>query len=107
MALHPFQWRRASRCCRARRSCRTTWSTISEVNRKRTVTDNLWAAFYDAGGQETEGSMLATAATYGADKLWVLLKPVPISMDEVEEEEEMPLAQRRAAQAPAAMSRGM
>ena len=30
---------------------------------------------------ETNGMFLADAASYGADKLWCLLKPIPIELD--------------------------
>ena len=31
---------------------------------------------------ETRGMFVAAAETYGTDKLWVVLKPIPIELDE-------------------------
>ena len=44
--------------------------------------ENVWASFFDAHGGETEGSWVANAATYGADKLLVLLKPIAVELDD-------------------------
>ena len=44
--------------------------------------ENVWASFFDAHGGETEGAWVANAATYGADKLLVLLKPIAVELDD-------------------------
>ena len=35
---------------------------------------------------ETRGKMVASAETYGADRLWVVLKPIPIELDSEDEQ---------------------
>ena len=37
---------------------------------------------YDAVDGETRGVMVADPQTYGATKLWVVLKPIPIDCDD-------------------------
>ena len=65
---------------------------ITEINKRRTVQDNVSVAFSDELHGETSSQMVADANTYGADKLWVLLKaiPVDITADDDEEERESP-----------------
>ena len=55
--------------------------TIAEVNRRKTVSENVSVADKDEGGQETRGLMCAEAQTYGADRLWVVLKPIAIELE--------------------------
>ena len=43
---------------------------------------NVCVAFNDGNGM-----FLADAESYGADKLWCLLKPIPIELDEDDEAE--------------------
>ena len=40
--------------------------------------ENVSVEFVDQTYGETRGAIVATAETYGADKLWVVLKPIPI-----------------------------
>ena len=62
-----------------------------EVNKKRTKQENVCVAFNDG-----DGMFLASAESYGADKLWCLLKPIPIELDEDDDEAQVnePLAKR-------------
>ena len=60
----------------------------TEVNKKRTKQENVCVAFDDG-----DGMFLADAESYGADKLWCLLKPIPIELSESEAEGE-PVAKR-------------
>ena len=59
---------------------RYTWhvGNVIEVNKKRTKSENVSVAFYDAVDGETRGGMVADPQTYGAIKLWVVLKPIPL-----------------------------
>ena len=52
---------------------------VSDVNRRRTVSENVSVEFSEEMG-ETTSVMVADKETYGADKLWVLLKPIPINV---------------------------
>ena len=60
-----------------------TWATtnIWEVNRRRTKSENVSVEFDDDTYGETRGMFVAAAETYGTDKLWVVLKPIPIELD--------------------------
>ena len=53
---------------------------IDEVNKRRTKSENVSVAFNDATHGETRGMFIADAESYGADKLWVLLKGIPIEV---------------------------
>ena len=50
---------------------------VVQVNRRRTVQENVCVSFPDG-----DGMFLADGETYGADKLWCLLKPIPIELDD-------------------------
>ena len=54
---------------------------IDEVNRRRTKSENVSVAFNDTTQGETRGMFIADAESYGAEKLWVLLKGIPIELD--------------------------
>ena len=54
---------------------------IWEVNRRRTKSENVSVEFNDDTYGETRGMFVAAAETYGTDKLWVVLKPIPIELD--------------------------
>ena len=60
-----------------------TWymGKIDEVNRRRTKSENVSVAFNDTTHGETRGMLIADAESYGAEKLWVLLKGIPIELD--------------------------
>ena len=69
------EWRSGS----GRRSTRgTNVGKVVEVNKRRTKSENVSVEFVDQTYGETRGAIVATAETYGADKLWVVLKPIPI-----------------------------
>ena len=68
--------------------------SASEVNKKRTKQENVCVAFDDG-----DGMFLADAESYGADKLWCLLKPIPIELDEDEAEPEADEAEPEAKRA--------
>ena len=55
--------------------------TIGEVNRRRTKTENVSARFFTEEEGETLGMFLADADSYGPERLWVLLTPVPVDVD--------------------------
>ena len=55
---------------------------ISEINRRRTKSENVSVQFNVATEGETTSVMVADAETYGAHRLWVLLKPIPVSVDD-------------------------
>ena len=57
------------------------WYTgkIEQVNKRKTIQDNVTAEFTDETHGTTWGHWVASADTYGADRKWVLLKPVPSS----------------------------
>ena len=96
---------RALRCFPARRACRTTsssggrWRCGSErattrgtwaiwielVNKRRTKQDNVTAEFCDETYGKTWGHWCASTDNYGADRKLVLLKPIPIELDDEEE----------------------
>ena len=46
--------------------------------------------FNDETYGETRGLMVADAETYGADRLWCLLKPIPVELDSDSETSEPP-----------------
>ena len=54
---------------------------VIEVNKRRTKQENVCVAFEDGNGM-----FLADAESYGADKLWCLLKPIPIELDDDSED---------------------
>ena len=54
---------------------------IVEVNKRRTKSDNVSVEFYDEQFGETRGVMVAEKATYGADRLWCMLEPIPVELD--------------------------
>ena len=54
---------------------------IWEVNRRRTTSENVSVEFDNDTYGETRGMFVAAAETYGTDKLWVVLKPIPIELD--------------------------
>ena len=62
---------------------------IAEINKRRTKTENVSVEFNEVHG-ETRGLMVADAATYGTDKLWVILKGIPIDLDSDSSEPETP-----------------
>ena len=43
---------------------------------------NVTAEFCDPKDSKTWGHWIADANTYGTDRLWVLIKPIPIDLDE-------------------------
>ena len=55
---------------------------IAEVNKRRTKSENVSVAFYDETYSyvtqygETCGMIVADPDTYGADRLWCMLKPI-------------------------------
>ena len=50
--------------------------------------ENVSVEFKDDTDGETRGKFLATADTYGADKLWVLLEPIAINLDSDDDDDE-------------------
>ena len=54
---------------------------ILEVNKRRTKSENVLVQFINPDEGETEGLLVAEQETYGVDKLWVVLKTVPIDVD--------------------------
>ena len=60
------------------------------MNKKRTKQENVCVAFDDG-----DGMFLADAKSHGADKLWCLLKPIPIELDKSEAERQPPAKQAR------------
>ena len=55
---------------------------ILEINKRRTKTDNVQVEFSDETYGQTTSLMVADGATYGADKLWVVLKPIPVDLSD-------------------------
>ena len=53
---------------------------IAEVNRRRTRSENVSVEFMSAEEGETRGMFIAEAETYGAERLWVLVEPIPIEL---------------------------
>ena len=53
---------------------------IVEVNRRRTKSENVSVEFVSAEEGVTRGMFVADAACYGADRLWVLVQPIPIDL---------------------------
>ena len=58
---------------------------IKEINRRRTVSENVAVEFVDEQYGETVGHIVADKDTYGADRSWVVLKPIPIELDSEDE----------------------
>ena len=50
----------------------------ASMSKRRTKLENVCVAFNDETFGETRGMFVADAQTYGADKLWCVLKPIPI-----------------------------
>ena len=48
---------------------------------RRTKTDNVLVQFISPDDGETTGILIADAETYGVDKLWVVLRTIPIDVD--------------------------
>ena len=55
--------------------------SLTEVNRRRTKQENVSVEFEDEQFGTTWGHFLASADDYGADRLWVVLEPIPIELD--------------------------
>ena len=51
------------------------------MNKRRTKQENVCVAFSDAEYGDTHGMFLADENSYGADRLWCLLKPIPIVLE--------------------------
>lgn len=47
----------------------------------RIACDNVSVEFHSAEEGETRGVFVADSETYGVDRLWVLVRPIPISLD--------------------------
>ena len=62
---------------------------IAEINKRRTNSENVSVAFTETFG-ETRGLMVADAETYGAEKLWCVLKAIPIELDSESDSSEPP-----------------
>ena len=62
---------------------------IMEVNKRRTVSENVTASFYDAKEGETIASFIhvATAEEYGlaAGSKWAMLKDIPMVLSDDDE----------------------
>ena len=54
---------------------------IIEINKRRSKSENVMVQFTNETEGETQSLMVADANTYGADKLWVVLRPIPIEVD--------------------------
>lgn len=63
---------------------------IAEINRRRTRSENVSVEFNDETDGETRGLMVADAETYGADRLWCMLKPIPIELDDDDDDSSEP-----------------
>ena len=61
----------------------TSARSPSKVNRRRTKQENVsdGVEFEDEQYGTTWGHFLASADDYGADRLWVVLEPIPIELD--------------------------
>jgi len=57
---------------------------IIDINKRRTKQDNTTAEFDDAEEGKTWGHWCASADNYSADRQWVLLKPIPLDLDDME-----------------------
>ena len=58
------------------------------MNKRRTKSENVLVEFVDTTNETlTDTSlMVADAETYGAEKLWVILDPIPIELSSSEPE---------------------
>ena len=54
---------------------------ITEVNKRRTKSENISAEFEHEEDGTTWGHFNASAEDYGADKLWVVLEPIALDVD--------------------------
>ena len=73
-------YKKSSMCLCVSQSAQRIHSKISEVIKRRTKSENVSVEFDEEQGK-TNGRMVAEAQTYGADKLWVVLKPIPVELD--------------------------
>ena len=55
---------------------------VVHINKRRTVTENVCVAFSDETYGETTGQFVADKETYGAERLWCLLRQIPVPLDE-------------------------
>ena len=55
---------------------------IVEINRRRSKSENVAVQFSNETEGETQSLMIADANTYGADRLWVVLRPLPIEVSD-------------------------
>ena len=62
---------------------------ITEVNKRRTVSENVTASFYDATEGDNIASFIATAEEYGlaAGKEWAMLKDIPMVLSDDDSQE--------------------
>eukprot|EP00966_Prymnesium_polylepis_P333088 7388556-Prymnesium_polylepis.1 len=60
---------------------------VDHINKRRTKSENVCVAFNDATFGETRGMFVADADTYGTDRLWCLLRAIPIELDADDEAE--------------------
>ena len=58
------------------------------TNKRRTKMENVSVEFKDDTYGVTRGTFVAEADTYGADKFWVVLKPIPIDLEEDQGDEQ-------------------
>ena len=63
---------------------------IVEVNRRRTKSENVSAIFNNPTEGETRGVLVADPSTYGAEKLWVLVRQVPVEISEDSDSRDTP-----------------
>ena len=63
---------------------------IVEVNRRRTKSENVSAIFNNPTEGETRGVLVADPSTYGAEKLWVLVRQVPVEISEDSDSSDTP-----------------
>ena len=61
---------------------------IVEINKRRTKSENVSVAFNDETYGETRGMIVADSDTYGADRLWCMLKPIPIELDDDDDDDD-------------------
>ena len=60
---------------------------VDHVNKRRTKSENVCVAFNDETFGETSGMFVADEETYGADRLWCLLRAIPIELDDEDDDE--------------------
>ena len=67
--------------------CRQGRPKVDHINKRRTKSENVCVSFNNETFGETHGMFVADDETYGADRLWCLLRAIPIDLDDEDDDD--------------------